>query len=408
MEQCDYLVLGGGPAGLAFACRLIELTAGKKSVLVLEKENCAGGLCRSVDVDGTPLDIGGGHFLDVRRPRVNEFLFGYMGKEEWNQYDRDSRIRIQGKTISYPIEANIWQFPIEDQIAYLKSIAQAGCVIGKPMPVEFVNWIYWKLGAKIAEDYMLPYNRKMYGEELSQLGTYWMEKLPQVSFEETLLSCIQKKAYGQNPGHTAFYYPKEKGFGELWTRMARSISENIVYDAEVREIDLEEKRVVCKNGKEYRGQYIITTIPWTCYDRIAGIEAELAGMVRRLKHTGVVIEYHAECLDTKAQWIYCPDEELSYHRILVRHNFCPTGKGYWTETNMDRFRESGRDAFINEYAYPLNTIDKPQIMEKLLRYARSKNVIGLGRWGEHQHYNSDVVVERALDLAEDMGRMSGE
>ncbi len=50
------------PAGLAFACYLLKLTKGKGSVLVLEKEKEAGGLCRSTQVDGYPLDVGGGIF----------------------------------------------------------------------------------------------------------------------------------------------------------------------------------------------------------------------------------------------------------------------------------------------------------------------------------------------------------
>lgn len=54
---------------------------------------------------------------------------------------------------------------------------------------------------------------------------------------------------------------------------------------------------------------------------------------------------------------------------------------------------------MNEYEYPLNTIDKPCIMNKLLTWAKRNNVIGLGRWGEHQHYNSDVTVKKAIDLA---------
>lgn len=56
--------------------------------------------------------------------------------------------------------------------------------------------------------------------------------------------------------------------------------------------------------------------------------------------------------------------------------------------------------YINEYAYPLNTINKPKIMFELLEYAKSKNVYGLGRWGEHSHFNSDVTVERAMSLAD--------
>ena len=59
-----YLIIGAGPSGLAFANRLLE--RGEKDFLVLEEENEAGGLCRSVLAGGFPLDRGGGHFLDVR------------------------------------------------------------------------------------------------------------------------------------------------------------------------------------------------------------------------------------------------------------------------------------------------------------------------------------------------------
>ena len=159
-KKCKYLILGAGPAGLGFANRLLEL--GETDFLVLEKEKEAGGLCRSMEVDGSPLDIGGGHFLDVRRPKVNEFLFRFMKEEEWDRYERDSRIQIGDDLVGHPLEANIWQMSLEKQVAYLKSIAIAGCNLGTPVPQEFVKWIYWKLGERIAEDYMIPYNRKMF------------------------------------------------------------------------------------------------------------------------------------------------------------------------------------------------------------------------------------------------------
>ena len=48
----------------------------------------------------------------------------------------------------------------------------------------------------------------------------------------------------------------------------------------------------------------------------------------------------------------------------------------------------------------MNTIEKPQIMKRLLDWCATKNVYGLGRWGEHCHYNSDLTVELAMNLAE--------
>ena len=214
MYKIKYLILGAGPAGLAFANTLLE--SRNNDFLVLEQENTPGGLCRSCNVDGAPFDIGGGHFLDVRRPDVNDFLFRFMPEREWNLFTRDSRIYIDNKMIHHPIEANIWEMDVETQVQYLKSIAMAGCNTGKPCPKRFVDWIRWKLGNCIAENYMLPYNRKMFGDGLNRLGTYWLEKLPDVNFEETLRACLLHKPFGKQPGHAQFYYPKKYGYGEQW------------------------------------------------------------------------------------------------------------------------------------------------------------------------------------------------
>ena len=398
-----YLILGAGPAGLTFANMLKQ--NGEEDFLVLERETEAGGLCRSVDVDGSPFDIGGGHFLDVRRPKVNEFLFGFMPEEEWDLYERDSRIEVNGNTVSHPIEANIWQMKLSDQVEYLKSIAKAGCNTGEEMPKEFVPWIYWKLGERVAEDYMIPYNQKMFGENLNALGTYWLEKLPNVSFEETLMSCLTHKAYGTQPGHAKFYYPKKFGYGELWRRMGETLGTNLRLGEAVREIDFSTRTVRTMNGATYTADTVVTTIPWMAFQTISGMPEELKSSIGKLKYSSVETRYVPEHLDTEAQWVYYPDPKLSYHRILARHNFCPGSRGYWTETNQDRIAmesESGNFKYMNEYAYPLNTIDKPQIMANLLAWSKEQGVIGLGRWGEHQHYNSDLTVELAMKLAEEV------
>ena len=220
-----YLILGAGPAGLTVANKLKQ--AGVVDFLVLEKEETAGGLCRSVDVDGSPFDIGGGHFLDVRRPKANKFLFQFMPEEEWEKYNRDSRIVINGNTVNHPIEANIWQMKSEDQVEYLKINCSSRVQSWYKDAKSFIDWIYWKLGSKIAEDYMIPYNQKMFNKELNQLGTYWLEKLPNVSYEETLLSCLERKSLWIATGTCSVLLSKEV---RIW-------------------------RVVEKNGRGYRGEH---------------------------------------------------------------------------------------------------------------------------------------------------------
>lgn len=396
-----YLILGAGPAGLTFANKLKE--EGETDFLILEREKEAGGLCRSVMVDDFPLDIGGGHFLDVRLPDVNTFLFHFMPSEEWELYERDSQIMINKVMIDYPFESNIWQLEIEEQVEHLKAIAVAGCTLNTEMPKKFIEWIYWKLGSKIAGTYMIPYNQKMFGEELEQLGTYWLDKLPNVSFEDVLRSCLIKKAYGKQPGHTQFYYPKKFGYGELWTRMADEIQDHIEYGAIVNAIDFNTNTVKTMAEEKYQSDFIITTIPWAEFKSITGMPEELQKSIKKLKSNSIQVEYFPNYLNTKAHWIYCPDKDVAYHRILVRHNFCYGSKGYWTETNIKNIHSlcsTGNFKYVNQYAYPFNTLEKPEIMKKLLNWSRERNVYGLGRWGEHQHYNSDVTVSLAIKLAE--------
>lgn len=402
MSKVKYLVLGAGPAGLTLANRLLE--KGENSFLVLEKEMLPGGLCRSVDIDGSPLDIGGGHFLDVRDKRVNDFLFQFLPETEWNRFARNSQIFVHNQYIGHPFEANIWQFDIDRQVEYLKSIAEAGCVQGNNAPTVFTDWIEWKLGKKIAEDYMLPYNKKMFSKDLEMLGTYWLEKLPDVSFEDTLRSCLEKKAYGKQPGHAQFYYPKNYGYGELWKRMGDCLDDHMILNAEVCDLSLAQAEIVikCTNGQKYTADNVIFTVPWKCIERSAALPDQIREGIRKLKHNSVRIEYHKENLDTKAHWIYYPDEAVSYHRILVRHNFALGSRGYWTETNSERVCEKPdtQYSYMNEYAYPLNTVEKPAIMKRLAEWGRMNHIYALGRWGEHSHFNSDVTVGRALDLAD--------
>lgn len=404
MERVKYLILGAGPAGLTFARRLLD--KGEESFLIIEKEKQAGGLCRSTCVDDAPFDIGGGHFLDVRRPKVNEFLFRFMPEEEWNIFERDSRIQIKGMIINHPFESNIWQMDMDSQVEYLMFIAKAGCNNGEPMPEKFVDWMKWKLGDKIAEDYMIPYNQKMFADELDLLGTYWLEKLPNVSFEETLRSCLSHKPYGTQPGHAKFYYPKKYGYGEVWLRMAASMTGHIIYEQTVSEIDFMKKTVTTKSGEQWKAEVIVTTVPWTCFDKLTGISEEMQDLLsKKLKHSAIETRYVPKQLDTPAQWIYIPDTNIPYHRILVRHNFCQNSKGYWLETRKERTGDYAKDEnyyYMNEYAYPLNTIGKPELMQKLLCFAKERQVYGLGRWGEHSHYNSDLVVELAIHMAEEL------
>ncbi len=395
MRHVHYLILGAGPSGLTIAHSLIKRGVARDQVLVLEANETAGGLCRSETVDGAPLDIGGGHFLDVRRKEVLDFVFEFMPEEEWDTYSRVATIRLRGQEIDHPLEGNLWQFSKEDQVDYLESIARTGSVAGDPMPESFEAWVRWKLGERIAEEYMLPYNRKIWSMDLERLGTYWLYKLPDVSFRDILRSCLESRPFGALPAHGTFLYPKKSGYGEVWRRMGERLGGSLLTNTPVTRIDVESRIV---NGA-FRAEKIISTIPWTRWPGLADIPAEIAGPIKELVSVPIDVDYFPENTPGNAHWIYEPREDISHHRILPRHNFCPGSRGYWTETNAARSGPVAHFRHHNEFAYPVNTKTKPETVARILAWAGAKGIIGAGRWGTWEHMNSDVAVSEALALA---------
>jgi hypothetical protein len=229
------------------------------------------------------------------------------------------------------------------------------------------------------------------------LGTYWLHKLPNVSFRETLLSCLEGKPMGSLPAHGTFLYPKKFGYGEVWRRMGEALGESLLTNYNIKSIDLNRHII----NDEYHYETLITTIPWANWAEYCNLPPAISGAIGFLKSASIDVDYRPETLANDSHWIYEPNEEISYHRMLLRSNFASGSRGYWTETNSKRSPElrEGGIRFHNEFAYPINTIEKPAAVANILNWARDHSVIGLGRWGTWEHMNSDVAVDQALQLA---------
>jgi protoporphyrinogen oxidase len=270
-------------------------------------------------------------------------------------------------------------------------------VRGEPEPATFDSWIRWKLGDRIAEEYMLPYNRKLWSLPLSDLGIDWLHKLPSVSFREVLLSVLQRKSQGTLPAHGRFLYPRAHGYGEVWRRIAQSLSDRFIPSYSLRSIDME-KRII---DGAIKAEFIVNTIPWTLWPRLTELPEAIRNAVASLVHTGVHVDYHPENVASAAHWIYEPRESEGHHRLLLRHNFCEGARGHWTETNARRSRAPDGTRFVNEFAYPVSTLGKSEAIGAIVDWFRGRGIIGIGRWGTWEHINSDVAVDLALKAAEE-------
>jgi hypothetical protein len=231
---------------------------------------------------------------------------------------------------------------------------------------------------------------------LSALGTDWMHKLPSVSFRETLRSCLERKPGGNLPAHGRFLYPRAYGYGEVWKRIAASLGDRFVPSHRLKSIDIEHRIV----DGFIQADTIVSTIPWDGWARLAKLPEAIQDAIDKLVYTSVCIDYRPDNLASPAHWIYEPDEAVPHHRQLLRHNFVAGARGHWTESNAGRSPPAQGIRFVNEHAYPVGTLGRPQAIATVLAWARGHGIIGLGRWGTWEHLNSDVAVDLALTCAE--------
>jgi protoporphyrinogen oxidase len=405
----DYIIIGGGFTGVSAGRRLQQ--KGNKNFLILESEKEVGGLCKTVNVDGHYLDIGGGHVLHSKYPEVLDWIFDHIPKEDFNKYDTKVIIDLEGNEVEFPIELNLWQLPNDLQVEYLHSYLTAA---SKDIKYEnFESWIRNYLGDKIADNYMIPYNKKLWCMDISKLNTDWLIKIPETDIKLVLKSIIERNSNftEQVVSHKSFYYPKYGGFQSILDAIKKNITDYIVTNVDVKKLTYDnENEVWCVND-EYYTKKIINTSPWTKLN-IELNNFDFSKEFENLEYLSDVISlWEREPYTHKAHWKYIPNPNVEQHREFYICNFAPYSKpgGVMTDINRKRWLENdkkwkaGTPLYEHEniYSYPLPTKTYKEAIRNILNYCKDYKLYGLGRWGQWQYFNTDQCVKQVLDFFED-------
>lgn len=407
-EIYDYLIIGGGITGVATGRRLQQL--GKENFIILEGYSQAGGLCRTVEVDGHVLDIGGGHVLHSRFPEVLDWIFEHIPKSEFNTFQTKVLIDLEGHPIEFPIELNLWQLPVDLQVEYLHSYLTAS---GQNIQYEnFESWIRNYLGDKIAENYMIPYNNKLWCMDISKLNTDWLIKIPDTNIKLVLKSIIERNSNftEQVVSHRSFYYPKRGGFQTVFDAILEKIKNKVVLNTDVSKLEyINEEGIWLIDGK-FKARKVINTAPWTRLEiKLNGFDFE--SEFENLEHLSDVISlWQREPYSHDAHWMYIPSENVEQHREFYIHNYAPHSKPGGVMTDINRVRwlknnkqwKAGVPLYENEniFAYPVPTKNYKDSMIRILNYSRDYNLFGIGRWGQWQYFNTDQCIKQVLEFLE--------
>jgi UDP-galactopyranose mutase len=449
IQEASTAIIGAGPTGLSAAYHL-----GPNTVL-FERNSTVGGWCRSVKDNGFTFDYAG-HIMfsnDEYVLKLYDILLG--ANQHWQ--NREAWVYSKNTFTRYPFQGALYGLPAEvikeciigaidaryensptvlpNQLCSTNKtddccadgsvdIPHAGAA-QKRDTQNFEEFIYKVWGAGIAKHFAIPYNKKLWTLPLSQMETSWLGgRVPLPDLGEIIDGALHPLAKPLGP-NARFGYPREGGFQALMTGFIPHIKGMIELNADVVQIMPREHIIVLADGRRYRYDNLISTMPLPELVRLIGTEApeDIRAAARGLRHISircVNIGINRENITDK-HWIYYPEDTI-FHRIFVQGNASPEcnapgGFGFTCEISYSPWKPLPVDGdeliaqciedcikvgMINSddkvitanlidmpYAYVIYDHARAQHVARVKAWMEKHNITLAGRYSEWEYYNSD-------------------
>lgn len=423
-------ILGGGISGITLQ-RFLKLPCE-----ILEADPVPGGLCRTYWKNGFGYDIGG-HILFSKNQAINHLVDRLLG-ENINHCRRANYVLFKGRYVKYPFENDLATLDVMDRyeclIGYLKA--------AYPKPTNFAEWMYYAFGAGIAEQYLIPYNRKIWKTDPRQMGVEWVERIPRPPMEDVVKSALGIPTEGYTH-QLHFRYPLHGGAEALIKAMI-SEGAKVTCNAPVQSVVRAGRGWKVTAGGETRSfDHVVVAFPiHEAIQCFTDVPEKVRQAVASLRHNAIriaLVAVNNESLMDKSA-IYSPDDGFLPHRVCYMGFFSPhmvrCGASSLiaevTSRPGDEIDRTSDDVVLEriindlnlmgvlhtadvvatdlrriEYAYPVYDLEYTRSRAILHEYFTSLGVDLLGRFAEFDYINSDECIRRSLALADKLNRSAG-
>jgi protoporphyrinogen oxidase len=418
-------VLGCGWSGLLMSIKLKTLYPASE-VICIDK-NFDGGLLHSESIKDYVFDTGGSHVLFSKKQEIINKIIAMGG--EWVFRERMSYIFLDGVYVPYPFENGIYVLPPDKRARYGLSLIRALKDYRDVKPPNFKEWILATFGREVAEDYLIPYNEKIWKRPLDQMTADWVYipgRLPIPSLEDIVkaVAGIPTVGYKEN---ALFYYPRKGGIIKQWEIAFKRSKELGVRFLKTVVKDIK----VSSDGYIINGMMkvnrIVSTLPLKESPSIFDLSEDSHKASERLDYNSVaVVGIGLKKPAPKQHWIYVPDKKIVFHRYAWISNYgedtkpgksaliaeitIPNGKEIDKEelkerviqdfVRIDVIKETEIDVveiWFHKYGYPIYTLTHQEDTEVIIRELTQKGIVTFGRWGEWQYWNTDKIYEKVME-----------
>jgi protoporphyrinogen oxidase len=222
-----FVILGGGPCGLAAAWELARL--GHRPV-VIEREPLVGGLCATHALardEGTwRFDLGGHRFVSSDE-HLSRWLEALLGDDLLTQ-ERRSVVLHDGRRFKYPLDAR-------DLVANLGVAENARALAGYALerarrrlsPREdttFEDWVVARFGRPLYDTFFGPYTHKLWGLHPARISADWAaERISLLGLGDAALRLAGLRRSPIRTYARRYRYPR-LGMGQLYEKLAAEVT----------------------------------------------------------------------------------------------------------------------------------------------------------------------------------------
>lgn len=320
MNEVEILIIGGGPAGLGAAVRLV---GSHREWVLLEADPGFGGLSSSfIDDQGFTWDLGG-HVLFSHYDSFDRYMDESLGGDGWFEHERESWVWMRQRFVPYPLQNNLYRLPPADRwqcVQGLMALARTPAT-----PANFAEWVDQTFGEGLAHVFLRPYNWKVWAWPLAQMDWRWVgERVSVVSLEQVLRGiCLEQDDVVWGPNRK-FRFPRHGGTGTIWEALGRRLpAGHVRMNSPVVTVDPARHTVQTRDGTLWRYRNLISTMP---LDRLLAACVVPACALPDLPYSSThvlgvgIAGQPPEALRTKC-WMYFPEANSPYYRVTVFSNY---------------------------------------------------------------------------------------
>ncbi|MDB4445905.1 NAD(P)/FAD-dependent oxidoreductase [bacterium] len=427
------VVIGGGPAGLTAAHRLVEQSI---ATTVIEKNRIVGGIARTESYRGYHFDMGGHRFF-TKSNEVNEFWHQVLS-DDFIERDRLSSIFYKRRFFHYPLKplnALLGLGPLESVRILLSYLRWNSFPYREEETFE--QWVTNRFGKRLFETFFKTYTEKVWGIPCTELKAEWAaQRIKGLSLSSAVLNMFRGSDKNIKTLIEKFDYPRQ-GSGMMWRAVTSQIKQaggEVRMESDVIRIEHEGDRVtsvlVERDGVESDvvGTDFISSMPLTEFVNKLDPPApdEIIRAAGELRYgdflTVCLIVDHPHLFDDN--WIYIHEAGVKVGRIQNYKNwspdmvpdqsqsslgleyFCNEGDDLWTMDDDDLVELGKREVaqlglaksadvvdgcvFRVEKSYPVYDSDYRSHLAILREYVEGfENFQTIGRNGLHRYNNQD-------------------